>query len=78
MATTFGMSINGSYIRDQMQKVIDKEGLSDVVFHSLRHTSVTYKCYIQAETERWRYQSRPGRFRTCTGGHGNRSIWSYY
>ena len=43
MATTFGMPINGSYIRDQMQKVIDKEGLSDVVFHSLRHTSVTYK-----------------------------------
>ena len=26
-----------------MQKVIDKEGLTDVVFHSLRHTSVTYK-----------------------------------
>ena len=43
MATTFGMPINGSYIRDQMQKVIDKEGLLDVVFHSLRHTSVTYK-----------------------------------
>ena len=43
MATTFGMPINGSYIRDQMQKVIDKEGLPDVVFHSLRHTSVTYK-----------------------------------
>ena len=40
MATTFGMPINGSYIRDQMQKVIDKEGLPDVVFHSLRHTSV--------------------------------------
>ena len=43
MATIFGMPINGSYIRDQMQKVIDKEGLPDVVFHSLRHTSVTYK-----------------------------------
>ena len=43
MATTFGMPINGSYICDQMQKVIDKEGLPDVVFHSLRHTSVTYK-----------------------------------
>ena len=43
MATTFGMPINGSYIRDQMQKVIDKEGLPYVVFHSLRHTSVTYK-----------------------------------
>ena len=33
MATTFGMPINGSYIRDQMQKVIDKEGLPDVIFH---------------------------------------------
>lgn len=43
MATTFGMPINSSYIRDQMQKVIDKEGLPDEVFHSLRHTSVTYK-----------------------------------
>lgn len=43
MATTFGMPINGSYIREQMQKVIDKEGMPDVVFHSLRHTSVTYK-----------------------------------
>jgi len=30
MATTFGMPINGSYIRDQMQKVIDKEGLPDM------------------------------------------------
>ena len=26
-----------------MQKVIDEQGLPDVVFHSLRHTSVTYK-----------------------------------
>lgn len=43
MATAFGMPINGSYIRDQMQKIISKEGLPDVVFHSLRHTSVTYK-----------------------------------
>ena len=43
MATTFGLPIADSYIRDQMQKVIDKEGLPDVVFHSLRHTSVTYK-----------------------------------
>ena len=30
MATTFGMPIKGSYIRDQMQKVIDKEGLPDM------------------------------------------------
>ena len=26
-----------------MQKIIDELGLPDVVFHSLRHTSVTYK-----------------------------------
>ena len=43
MATTFGLPIEDSYLRDQMQKVIDEQGLPDVVFHSLRHTSVTYK-----------------------------------
>lgn len=26
-----------------MKQIIKKEGLPDVVFHSLRHTSVTYK-----------------------------------
>ena len=43
IATTFGLPIGDSYLRDQMQKVIDEQGLPDVVFHSLRHTSVTYK-----------------------------------
>ena len=43
MAATFGLPIGDSYLRDQMQKVIDEQGLPDVVFHSLRHTSVTYK-----------------------------------
>lgn len=43
MATTFGLPIGDSYLRDKMQEVIDREGLPDVVFHSLRHTSVTYK-----------------------------------
>ena len=43
MATTFGLPIGDSYLRDQMHKVIDEQGLPDVVFHSLRHTSVTYK-----------------------------------
>ena len=28
---------------EKMQKVIDEQGLPDVVFHSIRHTSVTYK-----------------------------------
>ncbi len=43
MASSTGLPIGDSYLRDQMQRVIDKEGLPDVVFHSLRHTSVTYK-----------------------------------
>lgn len=30
-------------MREKMQKVIHAEGLPDVVFHSIRHTSVTYK-----------------------------------
>ena len=37
------MPIGDSYLRDKMQKVIDEQGLPDVVFHSIRHTSVTYK-----------------------------------
>ena len=43
MANTFGLPIGDIYLRDQMQRIIDKLGLPDVVFHSLRHTSVTYK-----------------------------------
>lgn len=43
MATSFGLPLGESYLRDKMQKIIDEEGLPDVVFHSLRHTSVTYK-----------------------------------
>ena len=35
--------IGGSYLREKMQAVIEAEGLPDVVFHSLRHTSITYK-----------------------------------
>ena len=43
MATTFGLPIGDSYLREKMQKIIDEQGLPDVVFHSIRHTSVTYK-----------------------------------
>lgn len=43
MATTFGLPIGDTYLRTQMQKVIHKLGLPDVVFHSIRHTSVIYK-----------------------------------
>ena len=43
LATTYGFPIGGSYLREKMQAVIEAEGLPDVVFHSLRHTSITYK-----------------------------------
>ena len=43
MATTFGLPIGDSYLRNKMQDIIDELGLPDVVFHSIRHTSVTYK-----------------------------------
>ena len=43
LATTFGMPIGASHVRTKMKQIIKKEGLPDVVFHSLRHTSVTYK-----------------------------------
>lgn len=43
LATSYGRPLGESYLCDKMQEVIDREGLPDVVFHSLRHTSVTYK-----------------------------------
>ena len=43
MATTFGLPIGDCYLRNKMQDIIDELGLPNVVFHSLRHTSVTYK-----------------------------------
>ena len=43
MATASGLPIGDSYLRGKMQKVIDEQGLPDVVLHSLRHTSITYK-----------------------------------
>ena|GEM_PF-5116025 len=36
------------------------------------------RCYTVKEIQWWRHQSGPGRFRTCTGGHGNRGIWPYH
>ena len=41
MATSYGLPLGESYLRDKMQEVIDRESLPDVVFHSLRHISVT-------------------------------------
>ena len=48
MATTFGLPIGDSYLRTKMQEIIDALGLPDVVFHSLRHTSVTYKLKLSS------------------------------
>lgn len=35
--------LGASHVRTKMKQIIKKEGLPDVVFYSLRHTSVTYK-----------------------------------
>ena len=43
MATSYGLPASGSYLRKGLKKIIDEHNLPPVVFHSLRHTSVTYK-----------------------------------
>ena len=43
MATPYGMPASGNVIRKKFQRLIDQHDLPQVVFHSLRHSSVTYK-----------------------------------
>lgn len=43
MATPFGLPIGTSSIRKALNDLIREHDLPPVVFHSLRHTSVTYK-----------------------------------
>ena len=43
MATDYGFPIGEAAIRKRFKKLIKDHNLPDVVFHSLRHTSVTYK-----------------------------------
>ena len=43
MATDYGLPIGEAAIRKRFKKLIKDHNLPEVVFHSLRHTSVTYK-----------------------------------
>ena len=43
MTTAYGMPLCGDVIRKKFQRLIDEYHLPQVVFHSLRHSSVTYK-----------------------------------
>jgi hypothetical protein len=43
ITTPYGMPVSGNTIRKKFRKLIDEQGLPEVVFHSLRHSSVTYK-----------------------------------
>lgn len=43
MATSFGMPQGDNVIRNKLKRLIREHDLPDVVFHSIRHTSVTYK-----------------------------------
>ena len=43
MTTLLGMPVSDGSIRNSFNKLIEEHNLPKVVFHSLRHTSVTYK-----------------------------------
>jgi len=43
MATSFGMPQGAGALRKKLKKLIKDNDLPDIVFHSMRHTSVTYK-----------------------------------
>ena len=43
MATTYGLPVGNGAIRNSFRRLIKEHDLPPVVFHSLRHTSVTYK-----------------------------------
>ena len=43
MTTLLGMPVSDGSIRKSFNKLIEEHNLPKVVFHSLRHTSVTYK-----------------------------------
>lgn len=43
MATSFGMPQGDGALRKKLKKLIRENNLPDIVFHSMRHTSVTYK-----------------------------------
>lgn len=43
IAGPFGTPVEGSRIRAAMDRLIKEKGLPKVVFHSLRHSSITYK-----------------------------------
>ena len=43
LASSFGTPTSGSYIRNALRRLIKEHDLDPIVFHSLRHTSVTYK-----------------------------------
>ena len=43
LATEYGLPRGGAYIRDSLNKLIKQHDLPQIVFHSFRHMSVTYK-----------------------------------
>ena len=43
MATSFGLPVSNTSIRQALNKLVRENDLPPIVFHSLRHTSVTYK-----------------------------------
>ena len=62
-----GKPIEGQVINRAFNKLIEEKGLPKVVFHSLRHSSITYKLKLNGGD----MKSVQRRFRSCTGQDGS-------
>ena len=51
MASTFGLPLGDGAIRGSLKKLIEDYNLPSVVFHSFRHSSVTYKLKLNGEDD---------------------------
>lgn len=69
VAGPLGMPTEQSTINGALKQLIEENDLPKVV-----STVSTLQYYIQAQAERRRYQSRAGRFRSCTGFDGHRAV----
>ena len=74
LATEYGLPRGGAYIRDSLNKLIKQHDLPQIVFHSFRHMSVTYKLKLNGGD----IKGGTGRFWSCTGRYGYRSIFAYH
>ena len=69
IATPYGLPTEASRIRKAMKDLIQDNDLPPVVFHSLRHSSITYKLKLNG--------GGAGRFGACAGADGHRPVFPH-